>query len=177
MLASNGQQIDRGLRLYMKGHEKDLPPGVRIEVVAPDDTGANPEVARRPAREPVTRKHVRVLAGVVFTPNVAAPDAHRIRSGIRQDVILNFVSVQGLGRQDGNPGCGEAIERQFRRGPGYHDPADRPHRPIAIDRDTRDIVQNIYLRRVQKHDGDLVDVEFGTFPMLKDPWKKQNPAK
>ncbi len=38
-------------------------------------------------------------------------------------------------------------------------------------------MQNIYLRRVQKHDGDLVDVEFGTFPMLKDPWKKQNPAK
>jgi hypothetical protein len=32
-------------------------------------------------------------------------------------------------------------------------------------------VQNIYLRRVEKHDGVLVNSEFATFPMVKSPEK------
>jgi len=54
---------------------------------------------------------------------------------------------------------------------------DSPRGPIMIDPETRDIVQNIYLRRVEKVDGKLANVEFATIPMVKDPWKELNPPK
>lgn len=49
---------------------------------------------------------------------------------------------------------------------------DSPRGPIAIDPDTRDIVQNVYLRRTEKRDGKLVNVEFAVIPMVKDPYEK-----
>jgi branched-chain amino acid transport system substrate-binding protein len=54
---------------------------------------------------------------------------------------------------------------------------DSPRGPIEIDPATRDIVQNIYIRRVEKVDGSLANVEIATIPMVKDPWKELNPAK
>jgi branched-chain amino acid transport system substrate-binding protein len=54
---------------------------------------------------------------------------------------------------------------------------DSPRGPIMIDPQTRDIVQNIYIRRVEKVDGKLANVEIDTIPMVKDPWKELNPAK
>ena len=41
---------------------------------------------------------------------------------------------------------------------------ESPRGPISIDPDTRDIVQNIYVRKVEKLDGELYNVEFQTFP-------------
>jgi len=70
--ASLGDQIDKGLSLYVKEHEKDLPPGVKVELIKRDDTGPNPDVAKRLAQELITRDHVRFLAGVVWSPNAAA---------------------------------------------------------------------------------------------------------
>jgi branched-chain amino acid transport system substrate-binding protein len=70
--AALGNQIQRGLELYVKEHTKDLPAGVKIELVTKDDTGPNPEVAKRLAQELITRDHVNMLTGVVFTPNAAA---------------------------------------------------------------------------------------------------------
>ncbi len=46
-----------------------------------------------------------------------------------------------------------------------------PRGPIEIDPKTRDIVQNIYLRKVEKKDGQLYNVEFATIPDVKDPVK------
>jgi len=43
-----------------------------------------------------------------------------------------------------------------------------------IDPRTRDIVQNIYIRKVEKVDGQLYNVEFETVPMAKDPAKQPN---
>src|SRR5688572_131035 len=48
---------------------------------------------------------------------------------------------------------------------------ESPRGPIAIDAATRDIVQNIYLRKVEKVDGTLVNVEFATVEQVKDPAK------
>lgn len=45
-----------------------------------------------------------------------------------------------------------------------------PRGPIEIDPDTREIVQNIYVRRVEKKDGELYNVEFDTIPAVKDPF-------
>jgi branched-chain amino acid transport system substrate-binding protein len=49
--------------------------------------------------------------------------------------------------------------------------AESPRGPIVIDPDTRDIIQNIYLRRVEKVNGVLVNNEFATYPMVKSPEK------
>ena len=48
---------------------------------------------------------------------------------------------------------------------------ESPRGPISIDPDTRDIVQNIYIRKVQKVDGELYNVEFDTIANVKDPVK------
>jgi len=48
---------------------------------------------------------------------------------------------------------------------------ESPRGPISIDPDTRDIVQNIYMRKVEKVNGELYNVEFQTFPDVKDPMK------
>jgi branched-chain amino acid transport system substrate-binding protein len=48
---------------------------------------------------------------------------------------------------------------------------ESPRGPISIDPDTRDIVQNIYIRKVEKIDGELYNVEFATFEAVKDPGK------
>ena len=40
---------------------------------------------------------------------------------------------------------------------------ESPRGPISIDPDTRDIVQNIYIRKVEKVNGKLYNVEFATF--------------
>ncbi len=44
---------------------------------------------------------------------------------------------------------------------------ESPRGPIAIDQN-RDIVQNIYIRKVEKIDGKLQNVEFDTIPMVND---------
>jgi branched-chain amino acid transport system substrate-binding protein len=48
---------------------------------------------------------------------------------------------------------------------------ESPRGPISIDPDTRDIVQNVYIRKVEKKNGELYNVEFATFPSVKDPGK------
>jgi branched-chain amino acid transport system substrate-binding protein len=46
-----------------------------------------------------------------------------------------------------------------------------PRGPVSIDPQTRDIVQNIYVRKVEKVDGELYNVEFSTIEAVKDPFK------
>jgi branched-chain amino acid transport system substrate-binding protein len=48
---------------------------------------------------------------------------------------------------------------------------ESPRGPISIDPETRDIIQNIYIRKVEKVDGELYNVEFETFPDVKDAGK------
>jgi branched-chain amino acid transport system substrate-binding protein len=59
---------------------------------------------------------------------------------------------------------------------GWKNP-DSPRGPIMIDPDTRDIVQNVYIRRLDKVEGKLANIEIATIPAVKDPWKELNPAK
>ena len=46
-----------------------------------------------------------------------------------------------------------------------------PRGPVSIDPQTRDIVQNVYVRKVERRDGELFNVEFATIPNVKDPVK------
>jgi branched-chain amino acid transport system substrate-binding protein len=67
-----GPYMERAVRLYIKEHQKELPPGVKIELITRDDTGPNPDKAKQLAQELIVREHVNLLAGVVFTPNALA---------------------------------------------------------------------------------------------------------
>jgi branched-chain amino acid transport system substrate-binding protein len=49
---------------------------------------------------------------------------------------------------------------------------ESPRGPISIDPQTRDIVQNVYVRKVEKKDGEPWAIEFDTFPSVKDPIKE-----
>jgi branched-chain amino acid transport system substrate-binding protein len=46
-----------------------------------------------------------------------------------------------------------------------------PRGPIRIDPETRDIVQTVYMRKIERRDGLLYNVEFEEFPAQKDPGK------
>jgi branched-chain amino acid transport system substrate-binding protein len=48
---------------------------------------------------------------------------------------------------------------------------DSPRGPIMIDPETRDVVQTIYIRKVEKTPAGLYNVEFDKFPEQKDPGK------
>jgi branched-chain amino acid transport system substrate-binding protein len=69
--AQNAQEVDNGLRLYMKQHG-DAVAGKKIEIIKRDTTGAAPDVAKRLAQELVIRDKVNFLAGFVLTPNALA---------------------------------------------------------------------------------------------------------
>lgn len=62
--------------------------------------------------------------------------------------------------------AGEAAVEAMRHWSG-----ESPRGPIAIDPETRDIVQTVYIRRVEKLEGKLANLEFESFPAMKDPGK------
>ena len=49
---------------------------------------------------------------------------------------------------------------------------DSPRGPIQIDPQTRDIVQNIYIRRTERVNGRMQNTEIATYPMVRDPLEK-----
>jgi branched-chain amino acid transport system substrate-binding protein len=50
---------------------------------------------------------------------------------------------------------------------------ESPRGPMFIDAQTRDVVQNIYLRKVEKVNGQLYNQEFDVIKDVKDPGKNQ----
>jgi branched-chain amino acid transport system substrate-binding protein len=46
---------------------------------------------------------------------------------------------------------------------------ESPRGPMSIDPETRDVVQNVYIRRVEKVGGKLVNVDIATIPNVKNP--------
>ena len=46
-----------------------------------------------------------------------------------------------------------------------------PRGPVMIDPETRDITQTVYIRKVEKKDGKLANVEFDKIADVKDPGK------
>ncbi|WP_298924678.1 ABC transporter substrate-binding protein [uncultured Ramlibacter sp.] len=87
----------------------------------------------------------------------------------------NFMAVGGYDgmrviyealKKTGGKGGGEALLGAM-KGQIF----ESPRGPIFIDAQTRDVVQNIYLRKVEKKDGQLWNVEFDVIKDVKDPGK------
>jgi len=69
--ADTGNQIDNGLKLYMKQHG-DTVAGKKIEVIRKDTGGIAPDVAKRLAQELVVRDNADIFGGFSLTPNALA---------------------------------------------------------------------------------------------------------
>jgi branched-chain amino acid transport system substrate-binding protein len=87
----------------------------------------------------------------------------------------NFMAVGGYDgmrviyealRKTGGKGGGDALLAAM-KGQIF----ESPRGPVFIDAQTRDIVQNVYLRKVEKKDGQLYNVEFDVIKDVKDPGK------
>ena len=50
---------------------------------------------------------------------------------------------------------------------------ESPRGPMFIDAQTRDVVHNMYIRKVEKKDGQLYNIEFDTIKDVKDPGKNK----
>jgi branched-chain amino acid transport system substrate-binding protein len=103
--------------------------------------------------------------------NKAYVDAFKKLNGMRP----NFISVGGY---DGMHLIYEALKKAGGKTDGDALVAamkgmkwESPRGPISIDPETRDIIQNVYIRRVERKDGELHNVEFATFEAVKDPIK------
>src|SRR4249919_960174 len=62
-LAQAADQGQKAIDLYVKLHEKELPPGVKLELIKRDDT-SNPEVGKRLAQDLIARERVQLLTGI-----------------------------------------------------------------------------------------------------------------
>jgi branched-chain amino acid transport system substrate-binding protein len=103
--------------------------------------------------------------------NKAYVEAFKKLNGIRP----NFISVGGydgmhviyeaLKKTNGNPD-GDGLVAAM-KGMKW----ESPRGPISIDPETRDIIQNVYVRKVERKEGELYNVEFATFDAVKDPIK------
>lgn len=87
----------------------------------------------------------------------------------------NFMAVGGY---DGMRVIYEALKKTGGKGDGAAlleamkgQVFESPRGPMFIDAQTRDVVQNIYLRKVEKKDGQLWNVEFDVIKDVKDPGK------
>lgn len=87
--AAFGEQIDRAVNLFAKLHEKELPPGVKVELIKRDDRGVNPDLAQRLAQELVLRDKVQILTGGQWTPNAMAVAA------LTKQAKVPFVTMTG----------------------------------------------------------------------------------
>jgi branched-chain amino acid transport system substrate-binding protein len=89
----------------------------------------------------------------------------------------NFMAVGGY---DGMRVIYEALKKTGGKGGGDALLAgmkgqifESPRGPVFIDAQTRDIVQNIYLRKVERKDGQLWNMEFDVIKDVKDPGKSK----
>ncbi len=48
---------------------------------------------------------------------------------------------------------------------------DSPRGPMSIDPETRDVIETVYIRKIEKVNGKLVNVTIASFPNVKDPFK------
>jgi branched-chain amino acid transport system substrate-binding protein len=101
-------------------------------------------------------------------------DFKKANAGVRP----NFISVsaydgmhliyQALRKTEGKTDGAALVEAM--KGMAW----ESPRGPMSIDPATRDVVQDIYIRRIERVDGVLYSVEFETFKAISDPAKLAN---
>ena len=120
-----------------------------------------------------------ITAGFYSADHRSSMNEHYVAAfkKINPQMRPNFISVSGYDgmhliyealRKTGGKTDGDSLIAAM-KGMAW----ESPRGPIFIDPLTRDIVQNIYLRKVEKHAGELFNVEFSTVKAVMDPAKTE----
>ena len=158
---------------FIKGYEERGLKQAGIKIIATGDLTDDGvlEAMGEPTLGIITSFHY--SAAHESPENAAFKKAYVETNGTR--LRPNFMAAAGY---DGMAAIAEALKKTQ----GSTDPDElmaafkgmklmSPRGPIMIDPETRDIVQTVYIRRVEKVGGSLYNVEFDKFPDQKDPGK------
>ena len=120
--------------------------------------------------------------GIITAHHYSAAHRSAVNNAFRDDFLKangglrpNFMAVGGYDGvqllctallKTGGAASGEALVAAM-KGAAFESPRGK----LAIDPKTRDVVQDVYIRRVEKVDGQLYNVEFDTIPGVADPGK------
>jgi branched-chain amino acid transport system substrate-binding protein len=163
----------QGIAFMKAFHERGLAQ-LGIRVIATGDVTEDQEVNAMgdAALGVVTTHHYSLAHASAENTAFKAAFAKVAAPGLRP----NFMAVGGY---DGMAAIAAVVRRL---GPGKID-GDRaieafkglelesPRGPIRIDPETRDVVQTVYVRKIERQAGELYNVEFEEFPAQKDPGK------
>ena len=150
-----------GIKLFGTGETQELfLPNFSDDVIGTVTGFHYTETNERPQNKQL-RAQLQKMFGAKATPDIASVAAWDGTGLIHQAVAKLGPSAEGMKYVD------------FMKDAKF----DSPRGPMMIDPVERDVVQNIYIRRVEKRDGKLVNVDIATVPMVKDQWKIDNPPK
>jgi branched-chain amino acid transport system substrate-binding protein len=128
-----------------------------------------------------------VAEGLITSLNYSANHGSRLN----RDFVAAFTSIDPSLLPDFGAAAAydvmNAIYRVVEAQKGFIDPDrtmelvrgmrfESPRGPIEIDPETRDVIQNVYIRRTERRGTKLVNVEFATIPMVRDPNERTTPA-
>ena len=98
-------------------------------------------------------------------------DFKRVSNGLRPDHVgvavydAMHLIYEALKKTGGNTN-GDALIAAM-KGMAW----ESPRGPVAVDPDTREMIQDVYIRHVERVNGELYNVEFDKYEALKDPFK------
>jgi branched-chain amino acid transport system substrate-binding protein len=84
----------------------------------------------------------------------------------RRQPVSSRVACCGTLKKTGGNSDGDALLAAM-KGMAW----ESPRGPISIDAQTRDIVQNIYIRKFEKVNGQIYNTGFATYEAVNDPMK------
>lgn len=123
-----------------------------------------------------------VITSMIYGPGLDNPANRAFEKAFRakygKDRSPTFISVFGY---DGMRVIAKMIEATDGKRDGDKAVAaikgyswESPRGPVSIDPQTREIVQNDYIRKAVKEGGTIVNKEIYTFPAVKEPWHELN---
>jgi branched-chain amino acid transport system substrate-binding protein len=124
-----------------------------------------------------------VTAGIYLVDNGRPQNAKFVaeyKKAYGPDELPNFMAAAGWDGMAAIYGLVEKTKGQFTGQQAmdflshWKDP-DAPRGPIAVDPKTRDLIQTVYMSKVEKVDGKPTSVVIDKIPNVKDPWKELNP--
>jgi branched-chain amino acid transport system substrate-binding protein len=148
-----------GIKLLGGGETQELfLPNFTDDIVGTVTSFHYTETNTRPANLEM-REEVKKIFGDRAVPDIATLAAWDGTRLIEEALAAIGTDVDGLKYID------------FMKGKKF----DSPRGPVEIDPVERDIIQNVYIRQVEKRDGTLVNIDIDEVKMVKDPWKIDHP--
>jgi len=150
-----------GIKLLGGGETQELfLPNFTDDIIGTVTSFHYTETNTRPANLEL-REQVKKMFGDKAVPDIATLAAWDGTRLIQEAVAALGTDADGLRYID------------FMKGKKF----DSPRGPVEIDPVERDIIQNVYIRQVEKRDGRLVNIDIDEVKMVKDPWKIDHPQK